>query len=345
VLAALHQAVRATLVLPEAVSDLEYLPAGVETRFHPTPNTTWDQLLWEQRILPRIAQSTGADLLFLSGLRAPLASQVPCIISPTGLGHEFETPPIAPPKNRGVIERAREALGRSGLNASRAVLWPSDLPKPQSLPHIVTVPPLVHPAFQPGAPAPAHPGWAGFELPETYLLYHGSLDPTHVQKLLQAWSWAADSIGMDYPLLILAATQQEKLTADGLLQAAGWKESLRVLPAFHWPPAFGNLGWVAALYRRCSALLHLGTISPWGNPIRHALACGKPVVASATPWSEAVAGPAAYLAPADDPRLLGAALITICVEEALAQGLSQAALARAQAWSPEAYCQAFIDLF
>ena len=62
------------------------------------------------------------------------------------------------------------------------------------------------------------------------------------------------------------------------------------------------------------------------------MACGKPLVASETALTGAIVGPAAYLAPPGDARSLGAALVTVIVEEQVAENLSAAASQRSANW-------------
>ena len=68
----------------------------------------------------------------------------------------------------------------------------------------------------------------------------------------------------------------------------------------------------------------------WTGPL--AMACGKPLVASETALIGAIVGPAAYLALPGDARSLGAALVTVIVEEQVAESLSAAASQRSAKW-------------
>jgi glycosyltransferase involved in cell wall biosynthesis len=70
-----------------------------------------------------------------------------------------------------------------------------------------------------------------------------------------------------------------------------------------------------------------------------ALASGTPVIAIEDERSSALAGPAAYLVKGEDSRLLGAALITVLVEEELAGRLAQAGRQRAATWSQQAFAE------
>jgi glycosyltransferase involved in cell wall biosynthesis len=219
------------------------------------------------------------------------------------------------------------------------VYWPQDLPLPAAKLPWRSLPPLLHPFFQPAAAQPASTGSSLPALPDTYILYHGPLDPGSLATLAACWSWAAPPLGEYYPLVIYGVEPAGQAAVTRVFQQAGLVESVRLLP----PAAPAEL---AQLYRGCSALLQPAPASPWGCPLRHALVCGRPVVAASSRWAEALAGPAAFLAPPGEARQLGAALISVIVEEELSERLSAAAQARAAGWAPEAYWQAVLaDLY
>ncbi len=168
-------------------------------------------------------------------------------------------------------------------------------------------------------------------MPDTYLLYHGPYTQHDVQRLLNAWTWIAGVIGESYPLLLvgLGDAEQENLKTLWNIYQPG--EMVRPLPIL---PHSG----LVELYQHCSALFHPAPISPWGSPVRMALACEKPVVSIESALSDALAGPAAYLVPgsrseADMSRALGAALLTVIVEESVANDLAQAARQQVARWN------------
>jgi glycosyltransferase involved in cell wall biosynthesis len=160
--------------------------------------------------------------------------------------------------------------------------------------------------------------------------------------MLDAWSWAAGSIGEYYPLLVAGLDGPARRELDGLLVKATLPRTVRGLPVL-------PLHALAALYRGCHVLFHPSRISPWGNPLRMAQACAKPVVCLETPLADALVGPAGYLIPAGDAdqigRAFGAALITVVVEEELAASLSQAARERAAAWSSRGFTHSLGDAY
>ena len=224
----------------------------------------------------------------------------------------------------------RAALSQGGLSRAR-VLWPEDLLPVPSFGRLERLPPAVHPAFHPhAADAGAHE-LAVLDLPETCVLYHGPGGLAALKHLLDAWSWAAGAIGDYYPLLAVGLEAPARSRLLELAESFGLADSVRALPAL--PPAA-----LANLYCRAAAVFHPAPPSPWSGPLRLGLACARPVVARETLLADALTGPAAYLvAGASDSRTLGAALITVVVEESVAGRLEAAARQRVANWDPAGF--------
>jgi glycosyltransferase involved in cell wall biosynthesis len=159
------------------------------------------------------------------------------------------------------------------------------------------------------------------DLPETFIIYHGPGDRRSLEHLVQAWNWASAAIGGSYPLLVFGLDHGARAILSGFVEEYDLEGSLRLV--LDVSPEL-----LPYLYQRCSAVFHPAPPSPWSGPVRLALACGKPLVASENSITDAIAGPAAYLAPAGDARALGAALVTVIVEEQVAESLSAAAFQR-----------------
>jgi hypothetical protein len=294
-----------------------------------TPPGVSGALAWEQHLLPRLAREQRADLLHVTGKNAPLFGRVMTVLSPT-------TPirSAIPATRRNMGERLRLAFGQGGQARLKASFWPTDLPLPEVSQRIVRLPPCVHPAFSEAALAP------DLELPDEFILFHGSLDERILQRLLSAWSWAAAAIGETTSLLILGAEAPWKERIEQLSRQNSLSDSVRALP---WLPVEG-LAW---LYQHCRAVFYPATIGPWASAMRLALACGRPLVGWESPLADALVGPAAYLVPGEpeDPalnRALGAALITVIVEESVAKKLEEAARRRSAAWEAQDF-QAALD--
>jgi hypothetical protein len=330
--------IRASVGLPGEPFHL--LPGDAVSRIYPAPPSAVNRLRWEQQSLPGLARASAVDLIHLTVGAPALGGKLPVVVSPTAF------------TNTGIIEdgdhldrswaaRLRQAAGFAGLRRARRVFWPADLPELPESKDLEKLPGIVHPLF-----STARSGHAGaqveintlteLEIPETYVLYHGPYTERDLRRLFTAWSWAAGPVGDQYPLL-LAGTLPAHLA--GLVEEFKLGESVRSIPAIHLPA-------LAALYRGCSALFHPAPLPAWGDPVRMALACCKPVVALESPRADALVGPAAYLAVSEPgERLLGSALISVIVEESLAERLSQAARQRQAGWDGNAYTRALGEAY
>ena len=313
-----------------------WLPHSASIHIQPTPDSDSARLIWEQRTLSKLVRELDADLLHLISATPSLFSPPVTVVSPAEYGAGQDEKPAGP------VARLRDALAQGGMARVRGLLWPADLPAPTPSSPIYTLPPLVHPAFlRQSAPLPGDD--SALELPETYILYHGPQSPRALRRLLAAWSWAAGSIGTYYPLLLLSWDSPRREQFSALLEEYQLGETVRVLPPM--PPEAA-----AALYRGCTALFQPAPISIWGEPVRLALASAKPVVAVESLLADALVGPAAYLVPVDagDPgaaRALGAALITVVVEENVSEELSKAARQRATAWRNAGFAQHLLEVY
>lgn len=318
------------VAIPASVADP--LPTDIQTVLQPMQKSAWSRLSWEQRILPALARRVGACFIHTVSRSAPLLSSVPVIVSDV----EYETQPFT---NRlSFPERLYASLGQGGLERARAILQPEDIAfqpgkrvqrvKPFALPG------LVSPTSQPVAPS---------QLPQlkpgdTFVLYHGPGDLPSLHRLINAWSWAAGSLGDPMPLILAGLSHLSNELIPNLMLRYGVMGNVIVLPNL-------PLEGVAGLYRDCYALFHPGLLTPWGEPVRSALAAGKPVVAALTRGAEALVGPAAYLAPLDDDRALGAALISVLVDQKLADQLTQAARQHSAPWREVTPSQALAPVY
>lgn len=316
-----------------------WLPEGVTPIVHATPDTQGKRFSWEQSLLPRLAQKAGAQLLHLFALRAPLLGRLPCLVSPAsyeaGSAHEQHYFSQA-----GLSRRLQSAISLGGLARIAGIFWPADLPSsPASLRSIPlhALPPMVSPAFNP-SPDPIPDSRLPGSLPETYILYHGPIDSPVITRLLRAWKWAARPIGSSTPLVILGKDNEATEFVQRMLKDEGLQDTARV-----YSPVSPEV--LPAIYKKCTALVHLSAVSPWGDPVRHALASGRPVAAIDSPWMDSIVGPAAYLVPEEDARSLGAALITIAVEEDVAELLSQAALQRTIGWNSAGFTNGLLEIY
>ncbi len=324
-----HPAVQAMVALPGAPP--EWLPGAVEAHVLPTENTPGTRLAWEQHRLPRLATSLGVQLLHLTTATPALFSSLPVVLSPA----EFPAP-----KPKGIAARLRVALADGGLTRLDGLFWPAELESspPQEISSaLFRLPAEPYPHISSGQTSGAAQ-LAALNLPETYILYQGPCDEAALQRLLAAWSWACGPVGEYYPALLLGMDDKARQRLPSLAGEYGCQGTLHPLPVL--PP-----GAISALVQGCSAVFHPAPLAAWGGAARLALAYGKPLVAAETPQAVALAGPAAYLAPADDSHALGAALLTVIVEEQVAQTLGEAGLLRAAGWDSRSFGEALFAAY
>lgn len=318
-----HPQVQPILALPGEPPD--WLPGGIDRRVFPEIDHPGAHLAWEQRRLPRLLRHGEADLLHLTSAHPPIFGPSLTLLSPAEPGMEKRSTGGEP--HAGFMGRLRTAASAGGMSRLRAIFWPRDLsahvPAGLSAPvHYLAAEPSI--AIDPGSidDLCRHPG---VDLPETYILCHAPSSAGGIRRLLEAWSWAAVAIGEYYPLLILGLDPALKEYMDSLLRYYQLANSVRALPALS--PLLSP-----ALFQGAAAVFHPGLPTPWGGTLRQALRCARPLVAADSPLADALVGPAAYLAPVGDPRALGAGLITVIVEESVAERLSEAGKERAASW-------------
>ncbi len=313
VLENLPAAVHPIVALPGSPPD--WLPENATPSLYPTPNTPWGRLRWQQRTLATLAEPFGANGIFLTRATPGLVSAPRTWASPVDFPCQPESPatPFA--------DRLAISLAQGGLQRLKALAWPADLPAPQTAAPLAAIPPAVSAAFSPPGTFANPPT----SFPEGYILYHGPADLYTLTLALHAWTWPSGPIGQDYPLVMLGLPPQAQTAARALCAELDIEETVLFMDA---PPPTG----LPAVYRGAAAVFHPAETNPWSGPVRHALACGRPLISIETPLNAALVGDAAYLRPAGDSKALGAALISTIVREDVGEQLSRAAIARSAAW-------------
>ena len=307
--------VQPIMALPTEQNEAD-LGNGWETVF----DHTRDRGEWEQRSLQHLAMEHKANLIHSTSLAASLFGKIPTMISPA----ETEA------ANR---SRLGEALGRGGL-ARAKILWPNDMPEAKLPGELRRLPPVVHPEFSSSrGDIPVNQN-----LPEEFLLLDGIPNEEAALQLLESWTWAAASIGELYPLVVVGINDAMQKFLLSHLPEFHVQESVQ-MPSSFQAQEFPNI------YKACTALVHLGSPAPWGNPLRSVLACGKAIVAQKEANTEAIVVSAAYLIEPEDLRSFGAAMITVVVDEKAREKLENAARDRAAHWSAKKYQDALITVY
>lgn len=302
----------------------------IETYIHPTSHSRSGRLRWEQLILPRLAHKKNLDILHLTAPAAPLLGDQATLVSPCGYAGQLFLNEGSE-DCEGFSGRLRCSLARGGMSRIVGFLWPDDLPHVHQLTRFIELPPWVPVEFRPtdkldtSEPCSISTQLVDCDLPETFILYHGPGEQAHLVRLVEAWKWAAPAISDYYPLVAAGLSSNSQQLLNQLAEDYDLDDSLCVLSEI-------SPMELPEVYRRSYAVFHPAPPSPWSGAVRLALATGRPLIAAETDLTDAIVGPAAYLAPQGDGRALGAALVTVVVEGHIAEQLSKNALQRSISW-------------
>jgi len=318
--------IRAVAALPGQA--LESIPGEFENLIVDTSPTAAGRLRWEQWVLPILAKKTGAQIVHLTSGAAALFGTSSSIFSPAGhmlpkpLAEPGSVSQSQPVRYNALAYRLRAALMEGGLSRLRGILWPADLPGPGSGLPVYRLPVTVPKIFWEENSTILNMN--DLDLPDDYVLYHGSADKNTLRRVLDGWSWVNHALGEATRLLAAGLDGPGRERLAGLAKEYDLAGSVRVLPDI-------PMAKLVEIYQRSRGLFHPAAISPWGDPLHLALVCGKPVVALESNWADARLGSAGYLVPPDG-RALGAALVTILVEDEISQSLSVEAKKRLAIW-------------
>ncbi len=292
---------------------------------------------FEQSEFPRAMRRMKADVGFVPHWGPPLAAPAPlaCTV--------HDVIQVALPEYRGGLKhRAYFSLARAGALAADAVLTDSEFSKQDIVRHlgvpaerITAVPLAIDARFSPAQ------DWSylsavrtRFNLPETYVLYLGGFDRRkNIETLFQVYTWCADTIGEEFPLVITGLPEDTAYSGDGrrmTLGAMARELEIEDVVRFIGRPDDADK---PALYTMARAFLYPTLYEGFGLPALEAMASGVPVVGGNSTSVSEVVGNAGSLVDPLDSRAMAGALIAVCVEDDMHARLRQRALLRASAFS------------
>lgn len=190
---------------------------------------------------------------------------------------------------------------------------------------IDVVPLAPSPAFRPLPAGEAAPTLARFGLaPGGFVLSVSTLEPRkNFDRLLAAHARLPDALRTRHPLTVaggpgwgavLEGTAADRATRAGHLRLLGHVADEEL----------------AALYSHCAVFAFPSLYEGFGLPVIEAMACGAPVVASATTATGETAGDAALLVDPLDEAAIATALRTMLEDPSAAAGYRALGLARAR---------------
>ena len=327
-----------TLVYPQVSGDPgpAGVPPDVAIKAVPTRRGHLGKVIFEQITFPRVCRAIGATVAHVPYWGSPLQSSIPLIVTV----HDLTTV-LVREYRRGFRPRMYNALISAAARAADHIITDSLASKKDIIEHLDIDPGNINaihlaagPAFKPEMDLLVDMAIRKkYKLPDFYILYLGGYEiHKNVTTLLLAYTYAAQALGEDYPLVLAGAKPVEPSAHfpdyDNHIRRLGIEENV------HW------IGFVEeedkpAVYRGASCFAFLSRQEGFGLPPLEAMACGVPVVASNSASIPEVVGDAAFTIDPDDEKKIGGSIIATIVQEELAAEMKQKGLAQAATFSWE----------
>jgi len=323
-----------TLVTPEGNQRITAhdLPGSQQTITRKLgPRKVW----FEQITFPRACRRLRADLAHVPYWGSPLSPTLPTLVT------IHDIIPLLLPAYRGnALVHAYTGLVQSAAAQAALVLTDSQASRRDIITHLNLPADRVRVIYLAADPALSpHPApdddavRARYGLPDEYILYLSGFDVRkNLVGLLQAWTFAEGPLGASTPLVIAGRLPQHSAFTPDPRKIA---QALDIEPqTLHFPGPIEE-AHKPAVYRGATCFLFASRYEGFGLPPLEALSCGVPVVGSDASSIPEVVGDAGILAPPDDARSIGGALIAVATDFELREQLCQRALAQAARFSWE----------
>jgi glycosyltransferase involved in cell wall biosynthesis len=285
------------------------------------------RILWEQFIQPLTLRQAGVDLLHALAFVAPLAAPCPFVVTIYDLSF-LRYPEAFRPLNRWYLTQ----FTAHSVKRAKAVIAISESTR-QDVINLLGVPPeRVHTVycgadekFRPLPPAKVDAFKADYQLPDTFILFLGTLEPRkNVDGLIRAYSsWRARE--PDAPPLVVAGGKgwyYSKIFE--LVESLNLTESIRF-------PGYISQEELPLWYNAASLFVYPSHFEGFGLPVLEAMACGIPVITSTVSSLPEVAGRdgAAWLVSPTDDEALAQAMAKLMANADLRASMSERGLAQA----------------
>lgn len=322
-----------TLIYPLMPGDPgpQDVPPSVKVEIVPVRTGHVGKVYFEQVLFPRACRKVGADVAHVPYWGSPLQSPIPLVVTV----HDVTTL-LVRDYHRGFQARLYNGLISAGARAAAHVITDSMASKKDIVRHLNIpagrVTPIylaVESTFTPETDFLLDMAVRKkYDLPDFYVLYLGGYEiHKNVTTLLLAYTYVAQALGDDYPL-VLAGAKPDRASAR-FPDYDGYVNRLDLEDSVIWTGYIDEQD-KPALYRGASAFVFISRHEGFGLPALEAMACGVPLITSDRSSLPEVVGDAAFTLDPDDDRQIGGSIIAAVMQEELAaemreKGLSQAA--------------------
>ena len=325
---------RLTLVLPQRVQEPEDLPPDVDFVHASGASSNLGKVWFEQRGYPSAVAHLGADIAHVPYWGPPLSVKARLVVSVLDV-----IPLVIPDYAASAGARLYTSLVTAATRGAAHVITLSSASKKDIVEHIgyppksVTVTYLAsdeiyHPRMGNERDAAVK---AKYDLPDRFVLYLSGFDiRKQLNRALLAYTYVGPSEGEDAPLVI--AGREPAWGTRMFPDMRQYARDLKIEDYVRW------IGYVdeadkPSLYRLASVFVYSSIYEGFGLPVLEAMASGTPVVACDIPVVQEVAGDAAYLVEQDNERQMGAAILSLLLQEPLREQLIQRGLSQTTRFS------------
>jgi glycosyltransferase involved in cell wall biosynthesis len=311
-----------TLVYPHA-DEPDAVPPSVRVWREPARPGHLGKILFEQIAFPRACRELGADAAHVPYWGPPLQAPLPLVTTV----HDLITLAVRDYR-RGFRARLYNSLVSAAARNANHIITDSRFSRQEIVNRLGIPADRISPIYL--GVGPQYNAQSDmlldmaiqqkYDLPDFYVLYLGGYTVhKNVLTLLRAYTYVAQAMGEDYPLVLAGgkpAPSPRVPDYDDYLSRSHLQDYVRWI-------GFVDEEDKPAIYRGAMCFAFPSRYEGFGLPPLEAMACGVPVVTTQATSLPEVVGDAAFAVDPDDARQMGGAIISLLIQDDFAAEMKQ----------------------